>query len=360
MAKSRPKRRHHVNPAFYLRAFQIEDEEEFIWRYDSTSGEALKLHINDAAVRRDYYSHVNPDGLRDTEFVENFLADIEGHTAPVFKKILAGEELSNEEWMTFAYFVALSWLRSPAVRRQTAELLGGMIKTMAVANAADPEHFRSSCRQMEKDKRTKEQDRMSDEEIERARVFILGNEYQISIAEQMTLLPLMHMTDLAETICQMKWTFAEASKETDFITSDSPVVREIPPKYRHPMMGSGFRNKFVEISLPLSPTLCWIGTWNEDMSDVIVASKNQVKSLNRLRAIHAERYLYASTYQEGLSKLAVAHHGPGAQFVMTGFGFKGEPMSVKQFKSKSRGIAPPQAARKKPSPPNKKRGPKPE
>jgi len=93
-----------------------------------------------------------------------------------------------------------------------------------------------------------------------------------------------------------------------------------------------------------------MGTWNEDMPDAAMLPKNDVKSLNRSCAIHAEQYLYASTHQEGLSKLAVTHHGPGAQFAFTGFGFKGEPMSVGQFKSKSEGIAPPQAARKKAKP----------
>ncbi len=104
MAEAKPKRRHHVNPRFHLRAFQIEDEKGYIWRYDSTSGEALKLSIKDAAVRRDYYSYVDPEGLRDTELVENLISDIEGVAAPVFKKALAGDELSEEERMSFAFF----------------------------------------------------------------------------------------------------------------------------------------------------------------------------------------------------------------------------------------------------------------
>ena len=112
-------------------------------------------------------------------------------------------------------------------------------------------------------------------------------------------------------------------------------------------MGPGLVNKFVVVSLPLSPRLCWIGTWNEAMPDAVVAPNNQVKSLNRLCAIHAEQYLYASTRQSSLSKLAVAYHGSGLKLKASGPGFKDEPLDVGQFKSESRGIAAPQAAHKK-------------
>lgn len=351
MAVTKPKRRHHVNPRFYLRAFQIEDEEGYIWRYDSTSGEVLKLSIGNAAVQRDYYSHVNPDGLRDTEFVENFISDVEGVVAPVFQKALAGKELSKQERMTFAFFVALSWLRAPATRRQIAELLGAMVKMITFANAIDPEQFQTSYRQMEEHEKTEEKDRLSDDEIEELRVFMLGDGYQLNVAEQMTLLPLAHLQEVAETIYRMKWTWAKEPEGFDFITGDSPVVREVDPEFQHPMEGPGFKNRFVVVSLPISPRLCWIGTWNGAMPGTVVVTKNQVKSLNRSCAIHAERYLYASTRQRGFSKLAVKYHGPGAQFAPSGFGFKGEPMDVGQFKSESKGIAAPQAARKKPRPP---------
>lgn len=88
MAIPKPKRRHHVNPRFYLRAFEITNEEGYLWRYDSATGDALKLSIDDASVQRDYFSHVNEDGLRDTEMIENFVADVENICSPVFRKAL--------------------------------------------------------------------------------------------------------------------------------------------------------------------------------------------------------------------------------------------------------------------------------
>ncbi len=88
---------------------------------------------------------------------------------------------------------------------------------------------------------------------------------------------------------------------------------------------------------------CWIGTWDEAKPDKIVAPKSQVNFLNRLCAIHSEQYLYASTHQDGLSKLAVKYHGAGLKLAPSGLGFKGEPMNVGQFKSESKGIVRPQA-----------------
>lgn len=126
MTTANLKRQHHVNPKFYLRAFEVEGKEGYVWRYDSVSGEAIMLSTCKAARQRDYNSHVNADGLLDTEFVENFIGDVEGIVAPVLKKSLAGDELNDEERTTFAYFVALSWLRAPAARRQAAEMIGAL------------------------------------------------------------------------------------------------------------------------------------------------------------------------------------------------------------------------------------------
>lgn len=347
MADTKPKRRHHINPRFYLRAFHVEGEEGNIWRYDSTAGNALKLSINDAAVERDYYSHVNPEGLRDTEFVENFISDVEGIVAPVFQKVLAREKLSHQERMTFAFFVALSWLRAPATRRQTAEMLGVVIKAIGDVGAATPERFLASYRQMEDYQRTPEKERLSDKEIEETRLFMLGDRYELSIADQMTLLPLVNLQKVAETIFQMKWTIVDAQDDLYFITGDSPVVRDVDPRYRQPMMGPGFRNRFVVVSLPLSPKLCWIASWVKTMPDVLVAPKQMVKLINRSCAIHAEKYLYASTYQDGLLKLAMKYNGPGLQFTASGFEVEGRSIKVGQFKPDSKGIVPRPTARKR-------------
>ena len=159
MTQQKPKRRHHINPRFYLRAFQAPDAEGYIWRYDTESGEILKLSIDSASVKRDYYSHVNEDGLRDTEFIENFISNIESEVAPVFKKIIAASDLTDnltdEERLNFSYFVSLSWLRSPANRRQTAEFLGALVKSTSYAVGSDPKRYLQSYRRMEAEKTRK-------------------------------------------------------------------------------------------------------------------------------------------------------------------------------------------------------------
>lgn len=337
----RPKRRHHVNPRFYLRAFQVQGEDGFIWRYDSASGEPLKLSIENTAVQTDYYSHINEEGLRDTEFVENFIADIEGYAAPVFMKAISNEELDDDERVIFAYFVALSWARAPATRRQTAELLAMMVESTGHAIAMDAQYFRASVRAMEDDKGTAEEDRIPDAEIERMREFIQGHEYRVDIAQEATLLSMDKLQGVAALIHEMTWTWMTAPERFEFITSDSPVARDLPSGYRNPWMGPGFLNPEIQVSLPLSPRLCWLGTWKEEMAGSIVLPKEFAKALNRLRAIHAEQYLYASSYDSGLSKLAKKYHGYGWKLTASGGGFGGKLIKTKQFKMQSKGIAQP-------------------
>lgn len=335
----KPKRRHHVNPRFYLRKFQIPDEEGFIWRYDNRSGDAKKLAIDKVAVQTDYYSFVNDDDLRDTETIEDFLANVEGVTAPIFAKVLTGEELSEDERMTFAYFVGISWLRAPATRRQTAEAMAAMVRTISRASAMDGERFRDSYRRMEEHNCTDEKDRLSDSGIEEIREFMLADEYGINIAQEVTLLQLGHLPEVAKIIFQMQWSFVLAPEGFRFITSDSPVVREIPPEQYHPMMGPGLMNPSIVVSFPCSPHLCWLGAWKEMPASAVI-SKEGAKAVNRLRAVHAERYLYSSVLDSGLSKLAKKYRDHGLKLRLSGFGFEGKLIDAGQFKSESKGIAP--------------------
>ena len=341
VAQPKAKRQHHVNPQFYLRKFQCEEGEDLIWVYDSESGDAKKVPIKVAAVQKDYYSFVNPDGLRDTECVENFIANIEGHAATVFRKFSTGSELSDDDRRTFALSVSLFIARAPATRRQTAELLAMTARTIGRASAMDSAHFRESFRQMEDHKGVPEEDRVSDEELEETRIFVLGDGYTLEVAQEVTLLPLAHLLDVAEIIRGMRWARIHAPEGSEFITSDSPVVREIPPQRHHPLMGPGLMNPFIQVSLPLSPNLTWLGTWDEDLPESAVARKEFVKLLNKLRAVHAERFLYSRTYRSGVAKLGAKFFDSGWKLAVSGFGFKGEPIETQTFKSKSKGIAPP-------------------
>lgn len=339
MAQPKAKRQHHVNPQFYLREFQCEEGEDLIWAYDSESGDAKKVPIKVAAVQKDYYSFVNPEGLRDTECVENFMANVEGHAATVFRKYSAASELSDDDRRIFALSVALFFARAPATRRQTAEFLAMMAKTISHASAMDAARFRESYRQMEDHKGVPDEDRVSDEEIEEIRIFMLGDGYTLEVAQEVTLLPLAHLLDMAEIIRGMTWTRIHAPEGSEFITSDSPVVREIPPQHHHPLMGPGLKNPFIRVSLPLSPNLMWLGTWDEDLPESAVARKEFVKLLNKLRAVHAERFLYSRIYRSGVGKLGAKYRDSGWKVAASGF--KTELIETRTFKSKSKGIAPP-------------------
>ena len=179
---------------------------------------------------------------------------------------------------------------------------------------------------------------MSDAEIERMREFIQGDEYRVDIAQEATLLSMEKLQGIAALIHDMKWTWLTAPEGFNFITSDSPVARDLPPEHHYAMMGPGFVNPEIQVSLPLSPRLCWLGTWNEEMAGSIVLPKEIAKTLNRLRAIHSEKYLYSSTYDPGLSKLAVKYREFGWKLAASGGGFKGKHIKTKQFKMQSRGI----------------------
>ncbi|MDA7948634.1 MAG: DUF4238 domain-containing protein [Hyphomicrobiaceae bacterium] len=88
------------------------------------------------------------------------------------------------------------------------------------------------------------------------------------------------------------------------ITNDNPLVYGVPKPYHHPFYGGGLMHKKVEVTLPLSSRACLLATWNEYKDiPVVDAGREEVKELNRYRAIYAMRYLYAPKRDTGIHRL---------------------------------------------------------
>lgn len=62
------------------------------------------------------------------------------------------------------------------------------------------------------------------------------------------------------------------------------------PKY----FGAGLEMPGVEVSLPLSPSVCFVGSW-KGLPGVRVIGNDRVSDFNRERVRHADRYVYASS-----------------------------------------------------------------
>ena len=108
--------------------------------------------------------------------------------------------------------------------------------------------------------------------------------YVMEISKESTLRALSAADRLTPIFNQMKWSVGIALNGY-FITSDNPVAREVHPKTRHPIYGDhGFTNKAAEVTVPLSPKVLLLLSWNQSIPDLAAIARDDVRKLNEVRA----------------------------------------------------------------------------
>ncbi|ASR56461.1 DUF4238 domain-containing protein [Cellulomonas sp. PSBB021] len=118
---SNRRQRHHVVPRLHLRGFA--DADGRIVQLDLDSGLRQEVSVTDAAVIRNFYTLVLPDGSV-TDAWERWLGDVEGAIAPALRRAIAMPtfQLDDGDRERLARWVALQFLRGPDSRRQMTEL----------------------------------------------------------------------------------------------------------------------------------------------------------------------------------------------------------------------------------------------
>lgn len=143
------------------------------------------------------------------------------------------------------------------------------------------------------------------EERERMREFMKNpNNFSVDVQRSAGLPVLGGMGNLADIFLSMKWVVGR-SKDQHLITSDSPVTRISDPTTYHTVYGDGaFVNRTVRISFPLTPTRLIELTWRgEERERVVEVPRAMARRFNGIRAAQAERFVYASKRDPGITKL---------------------------------------------------------
>lgn len=115
------RQRHHVVPRLHLRGFA--DADGRIIQLDLDTGHRREVSVTDAAVIRNFYTVVLPDGSV-TDAWERWLSDVENEIAPALRRAIdiPSFELGDDDRERLARWVALQYLRGPDNRRQMTEI----------------------------------------------------------------------------------------------------------------------------------------------------------------------------------------------------------------------------------------------
>ncbi|QDO88562.1 DUF4238 domain-containing protein [Ornithinimicrobium ciconiae] len=130
---SRRRERHHTVPRLHLRGFagpyrgdslrRSGQDPLLLVQYDVNTGSRTDVSIADAAVARNFYTIVLPDGTRSDAW-ERSLSNVENDIAPALRRAIESPRfrLNDDDRQLLASWIALQYLRGPDNRQLQAAI----------------------------------------------------------------------------------------------------------------------------------------------------------------------------------------------------------------------------------------------
>jgi hypothetical protein len=310
-------KRQHFIPRLHLQHFTGQEPKGHVWTYDAQTGQVRSAISEQTAVESHFYSVENDDGTMNTG-IEQRLAAIESAAAPVYegllRGIIPGETQARAD---FSAFLAIMYVRTPAMRRMIAEMISRGAQILNYAYGTNEKAFDALYRRVVAEGGPV----LTSEQKERLRNEMIDPTNYIIEVPRERILHVIGVSDrLSPILFQMKWSLAFPGHGF-FITTDNPLVREVDPKNRHPIYGDhGFLNKTAEVLFPLSPQLLLLLSWDKTARDIGGLERGPVDNVNRVLAAHSNRYLYSHIRHKWLQRLAKEFKNSRPGMTTQGFG----------------------------------------
>jgi len=243
MTMSKPKR-HHYLPDFFLRGF---GDGERLAVFDLEKNECRIQSSRNIAVIGHYYTFELEDGKKDDE-IEKMLSRIEGRAKPVIEQLDKGLNISSEDRVHLAYFLALLITRTPRHEKSCADVADIGMKHLTKSFFPTPEavysYFKNTSEKM-----TKEQAISFHDFVHKER-YIVKRSRNAAIVETID-----RAQEVTPHIMIMDWLVAHTTEDKPFVLSDAPLGFIIDEKDKgtgEPVLGL-LSNRAVKV-LPLSKT----------------------------------------------------------------------------------------------------------
>lgn len=288
-------KKHHIIPQFYIRNFSpdIEKEDNKKRVYIYSKGKEFEpirfLNISQTACENNFYSSMIDQQRNDV--LEKTLAEVENKAANSLKKFMREETLTQEEKVYLAQFISIMFTRTRTARRQFSEI---------EANDAQEKlynHFKNS----EELEEPYIKENLDEETFKKLHERILNegiNGFIYEVPKEKTFEAMLGSEEIAFLLCKMHWRLLRAPENRFFITSDHPVTHEVFDLHN----GIGIKNKTAQITLPLSPELCWYASWR-NIRQSFKLNPEFLKATNRRTVIYAEKEVFCHRDDIGIKSL---------------------------------------------------------
>lgn len=281
-----PKRQHYL-PRFYLHGFTggsgslaVYDRETNVTRSQQPANTAVVGHL---------YTGVDQEGRKRFEF-EQFLSKIEGLAAPIIPKLVDGEELSEDERVDLAYFVAFSACRTPAMLDRVKDFNSQMVRRVAKGLFLDVAGVKEILR-------SKHGAAISEDELEeearKASEFIMSDRYKVTTNHRWAVgVSAMVASDIADIFVNRDWIVIHRSDDRrSFITTDYPVILEATEPRERLFRGVGYANMDALVLMPLHQSCMLALRGTRGRLEHRTATPEQVRGMNLRIASSCQRFV---------------------------------------------------------------------
>ena len=282
-----PKHQHTV-PKFYLEGFT--DDNGVIWVYDLMNQSLRPQTPKNTAVRTKYYTGTDEQGRSILEF-DDLLSTIEGQTKPIIDKLANREELTDEEYTIFSYFLGYMMVRVPVWKgkmeamfiEETKKVLALMYGTLDASEKTLKMHESATKTKSKIDAKTMHEFYKSGEwELKPSKNFTLGTMADVG-------------RSLAQPFYNLEWKILHAAKKGHFLTSDNPLsILSSHDFDSDARPQGGILEPQVYKFMPLNKKACLHIGYEQNFSiSHEIISRKLMRIVNSTVVQNSERFLYS-------------------------------------------------------------------
>jgi len=294
---------HHFLPRSYLRAWSADGRK--VWTYRTLVSHSdvplWKLQsIRSIAYHQNLYTR-RIEGVDSHEFEEWLDREIETPAAGPLQKAIRGSDLSSGEWAAIGRFIAAQDLRTPTSYLETKDrwtrTLPGLMNNVLTNAVRD-------LKQGSLPPRPKGQDGFENPRgifnvnIEKPGTPADGTAViraEVTIGRALWLEGMRRsLTRTAEVLGRHTWSLAEAADDTQWFTTDHPVMKlNFYSADRYDFRG-GWGSPGTEIMMPISPRLLLYTQVGAQRPHRFQFSRGQTFAIQKMLAERAFRFVFAS------------------------------------------------------------------
>ena len=267
---------HHYLPQVYLRRFTARENRKLLWECDKTTGIVKASTPKMSGCEDFFHAFKKQDGSLDTDSIEQDLSRIETDIDGVYEALRMKRQLTQAEWTAFFAFAGSMSVRVPAFINTVHEFTSKVMRQSFEIAKYSPAILKCCA-----------DNRIPGE--------VLANVHATADRDFSLLLSLQAMYTPIELFSQMRWQFIQASAADYFVTGDNPVFRCAPTRQPKTIFPPGLAHKDIEVTFPLSKSVCAFGTWDGQGQLYRAAGTEIVNAINTRTTAAARKYLYGPT-----------------------------------------------------------------